>query len=133
MNSGARGTETGEGEDGGKRGADEGDDGGRIDVIGDTEDEDADIDDEDVEIDDTGGGDVDIDAETVVGEVGGADVIDNGGRVDVIGDTEDEDVEVDDEMDDETSTRGWDGNNWTGSVDASDSERETAGMRGGPD
>ena len=136
MKSGVNETETVEGEDGGRRGADEGDDGGRVDVIEDTEEEDTDIDDTDdgdVDTDDTGGGEVDMDDGTVVGEVGGADEIDNGGRVDVIGVTEDEDVDVDDEMDDETSTRGWDVIERTGSVVDIDSGRETAGNTGGPD
>ena len=136
MKSGASGTETDEGEDGGRIGADEEDDGGRVDVTGETEDEEVDVDDTDdevVDIDDTGGGDVDMDDETVVEEVGGDDETDNGGRVDVIGDTEDEDVDVDDEIDDETLTIGWDCIDWTGSVDANDSGRETAGMKGGPD
>ena len=123
INRGANGTETGEGEVGDNSGADERDDGGRVDMIGDTEEEDVDVDeiddvdaevddtdnedvdvddtdDGDVDIDDTGGGDVDMDDETVVGEVGGADEID---RVDVIEVTED------------------------------DSGRETTGTRGSPD
>ena len=115
MKSGADETETGGGDVGGNCGVDLGDDGGRVDMIGDTEDD-------EVDKDDTGGEDVDIDDETGGGEVGGTDVIDNGGRVDVIGDTEDEDVDVDDEINEDTLTRSWD-----------DSGRETAGLKGGPD
>ena len=115
MKSGADETETGGGDVGGNCGVDLGDDGGRVDMIGDTEDD-------EVDKDDTGGEDVDIDDETGGGEVGGTDVIDNGGRVDVIGDTEDEDVDVDDEINEDTLTRSWD-----------DSGRETAGVEGGLD
>ena len=48
----------------------------------------------------------------------------------MIGETEDEDVDVDDEMNDETLTRGWEGDEITGSVDTSIAGRETTG---GPD
>ena len=123
MNSGIGGTEAGKGDDGDMTGPEEREFGGRVDVIGDT-------DDENVDIDDTGGGDVDMDDETGGGEVGEADKIDDGGRVDMIGDMDDVDVDVDDSMDDETLTRGWGGNEITGSVDTSIAGRETAG---GPD
>ena len=126
MNSGIGGTEAGKGDDGDMTGPEERDFGGRVDVIGDTEDK-------NVDTDDTGGGDVDMNDETGGREVGEADKIDDGGRVDMIGDMDDVDVDVDDSMDDETLTRGWDGVLRIGSVDAIDAGRGTAGMRGGSD
>ena len=49
------------------------------------------------------------------------------------GDTEDGEVDVDDEMDEETLIRGWCCIERTGSVDASDSGLDTAGIRGSRD
>ena len=80
-------------------------------------------------VDDTGGEGVDMCDETGVV----ADETDNGGRIDVTGDTEDGEVDVDDEMDEETLIRGWCCIERTGSVDASDSGLDTAGIRGSRD